>query len=157
MLPSSTAASLGPLLARPLTLPSGGQTWQFFPASGAGAVSGRVGKPAKQGGQSLNRLYGAVPSPPRSNPVPLLAGNPVPLLAGRAEAAASQNQLFYYTVGGLGPEEGRGTGGGVMPESPEARGEDTEHQALVGWLGALLGEGKRRPLLTPLTHPHGIK
>lgn len=98
--PSSTALS---------PLPSGGQTWQFFPPSGAGAVSGRVGKPAEQGGRSPNRLYRAVLSPP---------SRPVPLLPHRAEAAASRNQPFYYAVGGLGSVEGRGTGGGVMPESP---------------------------------------
>lgn len=141
--PSSTALS---------PLPSGGQTWQFFPPSGAGAVSGRVGKPAEQGGRSPkpNRLYRAVLSPP---------SRPVPLLPHRAEAAASRNQPFYYAVGGLGSVEGRGTGGGVMPESPGACGEDTTHQALwarPGW-ASLVGEGKRHPLPTPLTHPHGIK
>lgn len=62
----------------------------------------RVGKPAEQGGQSLNRLDWAVTSPPSSS---------VPLLAHRAEAEASQNKRFYYTMGGMGPEGNRGAGG----------------------------------------------
>lgn len=61
----------------------------------------RVGEPAKQGGQSLNRLDWAVTSIPSSS---------VPLLAHRAEAEASQNKRFYYTVGGLGPVGNRGAG-----------------------------------------------
>lgn len=97
-------------------LPSAGQTWQFFPPSGAGAVPGRVGKPAKQGSRREPVVQGRpIPPPPSS---------PVPLSPHRAEAAASQNQPFYYSVGGLGPVEGSGAGGGMMPGSPGACGED---------------------------------
>lgn len=74
-------------------LPSGGQTGtSLHPRV---LVQFREGwKPAKQGGQSLNRLDWAVTSPPSS---------PVPLLAHRAEAEAPQNKPLYYTVGALGP------------------------------------------------------
>ena len=104
-------------------LPSGGQTWHLSPPSGAGAVSGRVGKPATQGGQSLNRLDWAVTSPP---PPPR---SWVSLLAHRAEAEASQDKPFYYTVGGMGPMGSGELVGGAVPEPWECR-EDAGALAL---------------------------
>lgn len=95
-------------------LPSGGQTWHFSPPK-TGAVSGRVGKPAKQGGQSLNQLDWAVTSPPQAA---------VPFLAHRAEAEASQNKPFYYTVGGLGSVGSWGAAGGLVLKSPGRYRED---------------------------------
>lgn len=155
MLPGSTAASLRPLLPRPShPSPLVVKLGNSFHPQGLRAVSGRVGKPAKQGGQSGNHPTGCTGrSYSTASPFP---SSPVPLLPHRAEAAASQNQPFYYPVGGLGPVEGRGAGGGVMPESPGACGEDT---AAAGWWGqaSFLEEGKRQPLSTPLTHPHDIK
>lgn len=61
-------ASLGPYSQGSFSPPHRGQTWQVSPPSGAGArtVSVRVGKPAEQDDQSLNRLDGTVPSPPSS-------------------------------------------------------------------------------------------
>lgn len=124
MLHDSFAASLGPLLPQPShPSPLVVKLGNSFHPQGLGQfregwenLLNRVAE-----ARSRNRLYRAVLSPP---------SRPVPLLPHRAEAAASRNQPFYYAVGGLGSVEGRGTGGGVMPESPGACGEDTTHQAL---------------------------
>ena len=60
------------------------------------------------------------PPPPRSW---------VSLLAHRAEAEASQDKPFYYTVGGMGPMGSGELVGGAVPEPWECR-EDAGALAL---------------------------
>lgn len=127
LLHSSSAASQGPLLPwhshpSPLVVKLG----TSLHPRGWGSFE-RVGKPAKQDGQSLNRLDWAVTSPPSSS---------VPVLAHRAEAEASQNKPFYYTVGGLGPVGNRGAGGGVVLERALGGTGKMEQLWLPGQVGA---------------------
>lgn len=156
---SCTAALRLPCAPAPVALSpllSGGQTRHFSPPSGAGAVSGRVGKPAKQGGQSLNRLDGAVTSPPRSW---------VSLLAHRTEAEASRDKHFIT----LRVDRGLwkvGAGGGVVPESPGSAGGVQQlrlrvpGQAKLGLIPGGRGsssKGQRATFHSSLIRLHSVK
>ena len=106
--------------------------------SGARTVSERVGKPAEQDDQSLNRLDGTVPSPPSS----LFLSWPT------AQRQETQNKSLYSTEWALACGS-KGAPGGAEDLAPRA-----------GWAGLGLTVGGRGrggatgSLPTPLTAPH---
>ena len=119
-------------------LPSGGQTWHLSPPSGAGAVSGRVGKPATQGGQSLNRLDWAVTSPP---PPQKLGLSPGP--QSRGGSLTGQTILLHCGWNGAYGKWGAGGGGGARALGVQGgrRSSGSVSQARPSW-GSFLGEGE---------------